>query len=146
LKTTANLGAYLSTFAPAVPTYLYATLLNGVYEWPAIHAEVTGVFTNTNAGGPPTAEPGGPRPATCSSAWWTPPPPRSRMDPADIRKKNFIPKFADGYQTKVALSYDSGNYLGAFDKLLGMLDYKKFRADQAAARAQGRLMGIGFST
>ena len=47
VKTTANLGAYLSTFAPAVPTYLYATLLNGVYEWPAIHAEVTGVFTNT---------------------------------------------------------------------------------------------------
>src|SRR5882762_134610 len=47
VKTVANMGAYLSTFAPAVPTYLYATLLNGVYEWPAIHAEVTGVFTNT---------------------------------------------------------------------------------------------------
>src|SRR5260370_20592688 len=69
-----------------------------------------------------------------------------KMDPVEIRKKNFIPKFSDGYQTKVALSYDSGNYLGAFDKRLGMLDYKKFRADQAAARAQRRLMGIGFST
>ena len=69
-----------------------------------------------------------------------------KMDPADIRKKNFIPKFDNGYQTKVALSYDSGNYGAAFDKLLGMLDYKKFRADQAAARAKGRLMGIGFST
>src|SRR5258705_7594710 len=61
VKTTANLGAYLSTFAPAVPTYLYATLLNGVYEWPAIHAEVTGVFTNTTpvdayrGAGPPQA-------------------------------------------------------------------------------------------
>jgi carbon-monoxide dehydrogenase large subunit len=145
VKTTANLGAYLSTFAPAVPTYLYATLLNGVYEWPAIHAEVTGVFTNTT---PVYAYRGAGRPEACyllermvdaaASAL--------KMDPADIRKKNFIPKFADGYQTKVALSYDSGNYLGAFDKLLGMLDYKKFRADQAAARAQGRLMGIGFST
>jgi carbon-monoxide dehydrogenase large subunit len=145
VKTTANLGAYLSTFAPAVPTYLYATLLNGVYEWPAIHAEVTGVFTNTT---PVDAYRGAGRPEACyllermvdaaASAL--------KMDPADIRKKNFIPKFADGYQTKVALSYDSGNYLGAFDKLLGMLDYKKFRADQAAARAQGRLMGIGFST
>src|SRR2546421_199295 len=47
VKTVANLGAYLSTFAPAVPTYLYATLLNGVYEMGAIHADVTGVFTNT---------------------------------------------------------------------------------------------------
>jgi len=145
VKTTANLGAYLSTFAPAVPTYLYATLLNGVYEWPAIHAEVTGVFTNTT---PVDAYRGAGRPEACyllermvdaAAA-------ALKMDAADIRKKNFIPKFSDGYQTKVALSYDSGNYLGAFDKLLGMLDYKKFRADQAAARAQGRLMGIGFST
>jgi carbon-monoxide dehydrogenase large subunit len=145
VKTTANLGAYLSTFAPAVPTYLYATLLNGVYEWPAIHAEVTGVFTNTT---PVDAYRGAGRPEACyllermveaSAA-------ALKIDPADIRKKNFIPKFADGYQTKVALSYDSGNYAAAFDKLLGMLDYKKFRAEQAAARAQGRLMGIGFST
>ncbi|HUP38104.1 MAG TPA: molybdopterin cofactor-binding domain-containing protein [Candidatus Limnocylindria bacterium] len=145
VKTTANLGAYLSTFAPAVPTYLYATLLNGVYEWPAIHAEVTGVFTNTT---PVDAYRGAGRPEACyllermvdaAAA-------ALKMDAADIRKKNFIPKFSDGYQTKVALSYDSGNYLGAFDKLLGMLDYKKFRTDQAAARAQGRLMGIGFST
>jgi carbon-monoxide dehydrogenase large subunit len=145
VKTTANLGAYLSTFAPAVPTYLYATLLHGVYEWPAIHAEVTGVFTNTT---PVDAYRGAGRPEACyllermidaAAA-------AIKMDPAEIRRKNFIPKFDNGYQTKVALSYDSGNYGAAFDKLLGMLDYKKFRSDQAAARAQGRLMGIGFST
>ena len=145
VKTTANLGAYLSTFAPAVPTYLYATLLNGVYEWPAIHAQVTGVFTNTT---PVDAYRGAGRPEACyllermvdaAAA-------ALKMDPADIRKKNFIPKFDNGYQTKVALQYDSGNYGAAFDKLLGMLDYKKFRADQTAARAKGRLMGIGFST
>jgi aerobic carbon-monoxide dehydrogenase large subunit len=145
VQTTANLGAYLSTFAPAVPTYLYATLLNGVYEWGAIHAEVTGVFSNTT---PVDAYRGAGRPEACyllermvdaAAA-------ALKMDPADIRKKNFIPKFANGYQTKVALQYDSGNYGAAFDKLLAMLDYKKFRADQAAARAQGRLMGIGFST
>src|SRR4026207_1184213 len=62
VKTTANLGAYLSTFAPGVPTYLYATLLNGVYEWPAIHAEVTGVFTNTT---PVDAYRGAGRPEAC---------------------------------------------------------------------------------
>src|SRR5205814_10180661 len=69
-----------------------------------------------------------------------------KMDTAEIRKRNFIPKFADGYQTKVALSYDSGDYGAAFDKLLGMLDLKKFRAEQEAARKQGRLLGLGFST
>jgi carbon-monoxide dehydrogenase large subunit len=145
VKTIANLGAYLSTFAPAVPTYLYATLLNGVYEMPAIHAAVTGVFTNTV---PVDAYRGAGRPEAAyllermieagASAL--------KMDAAEIRRKNFIPKFDNGYQTKVALSYDSGNYGAAFDKLLAMLDYRKFRADQDAARKEGRLLGIGFST
>lgn len=145
VKTTANLGAYLSTFAPAVPTYLYATLLNGVYEMGAIHAEVTGVFTNTT---PVDAYRGAGRPEAsyliermvdAAAA-------ALKVDPAEVRKKNFIPKFANGYQTKVALMYDSGNYAAAFDKLLQMLDYKKFRADQTAERAKGRLIGVGFST
>ncbi|MBI3122138.1 MAG: xanthine dehydrogenase family protein, partial [candidate division NC10 bacterium] len=145
VKTTANLGAYPSTFAPAVPTFLYATLLNGVYTFGAIHAEVTGVFTNTT---PVDAYRGAGRPEAayllermvdaCAAAL--------KMDPAELRKKNFIPKFDNGYQTKVALMYDSGNYGPCFDTLLKMLDYKKFRADQAAARAQGRLLGVGFST
>jgi aerobic carbon-monoxide dehydrogenase large subunit len=145
VKTIANLGAYLSTFAPAVPTYLYATLLNGVYEMPAIHAAVTGVFSNTvpvdayrGAGRPEAAylvermiEAGGAA---------------LKMDVVEIRRKNFIPKFDNGYQTKVALSYDSGDYGACFDKLLAMLDYRKARADQEAARKQGRLIGLGFST
>ena len=62
VKTTANLGAYLSTFAPAVPTYLYGTLLNGVYTFGAIHCEVTGVFTNTT---PVDAYRGAGRPEAC---------------------------------------------------------------------------------
>jgi len=145
VKTIANLGAYLSTFAPAVPTYLYGTLLNGVYEMGAIHCEVTGVFTNTT---PVDAYRGAGRPEACyvlermidaSAA-------ALKIDPVELRRKNFIPKFDDGYQTKVALLYDSGDYGPSFDKLLQMLDYKKFRADQAAARAQGKLVGVGFST
>src|SRR6266849_6318187 len=145
VKTTANLGSYLSTFAPAVPTYLYGTLLNGVYEMGAIHCEVTGVFTNTT---PVDAYRGAGRPEAAylierivdagAAAL--------QMDPADLRKKNFIPKFDSGYQTKVALTYDSGNYGAAFDKLLGMLDYKKFRSDQQAGRSSGKLLGVGFST
>ncbi len=145
VKTTANLGAYLSTFAPAVPTFLYGTLLNGVYAIGAIHVEVTGVFTNTTA---VDAYRGAGRPEACyvlerivdagAAAL--------KMDPAELRKKNFIPKFSGAFQTHVAVVYDSGNYAGAFDKLLSIFDYKKFRAEQAAARKEGRLLGVGFST
>ncbi|HYE89906.1 MAG TPA: molybdopterin cofactor-binding domain-containing protein, partial [Terriglobales bacterium] len=145
VKTTANLGAYLSTFAPAVPTFLYGTLLNGVYTLGAIHVEVTGVFTNTTA---VDAYRGAGRPEACyvlerivdagAAAL--------KMDPAELRRKNFIPKFSGAYQTHVAVSYDSGDYAGAMDKLLQLFDYKKFRAEQAEARKQGRLIGVGFST
>ncbi|PYO56857.1 MAG: carbon monoxide dehydrogenase, partial [Candidatus Rokuibacteriota bacterium] len=101
VKTTANLGAYLSTFAPAVPTYLYATLLNAVYEMGAIHAEVTGVFTNTT---PVDAYRGAGRPeaAYLVERMVDAAAAGLKMDPAEVRKRNFIPKFANGYQTKVA--------------------------------------------
>ncbi len=145
VKTTANLGAYLSTFAPAVPTFLYGTLLNGVYTIGAIHVEVTGVFTNTTV---VDAYRGAGRPEACyvlerivdagAAAL--------KMDPAELRRKNFIPKFSGAFQTLVAVSYDSGDYAGAFDKLLSVFDYKKFRAEQEAARKEGRLLGVGFST
>jgi carbon-monoxide dehydrogenase large subunit len=145
VKTTANLGAYLSTFAPAVPTFLYGTLLNGVYAIGAIHVEVTGVFTNTTA---VDAYRGAGRPEACyvlerivdvgAAAL--------KMDPAELRRKNFIPKFSGAFQTLVAVVYDSGDYAAAFDKLLQVFDYKKFRAEQEAARKAGRLLGVGFST
>src|SRR6266852_4290137 len=144
VKTTANLGAYLSTFAPAVPTFLYGTLLNGVYTIGAIHCEVTGVFSNTTA---VDAYRGAGRPEACYAI--------ERiveagarglgMDVVELRKKNFIPKFSGAYQTHVAVAYDSGDYGAAWDRMLQMLDYKKFRAEQEAARKQGRLLGIGFS-
>src|SRR5438105_12526885 len=145
VKTIANMGAYLSTFAPAVPTYLYATLLNGVYTIPAIHAHVTGVFTNTT---PVDAYRGAGRPeaAYLLERMIDAGAAALKVDAAEIRRKNFIPKFDNGFQTQVALNYDSGNYAAAFDKLLRMLDYRKARSDQEAARKQGRLLGIGFST
>jgi len=145
VKTTANMGAYLSTFAPAIPTFLYGTLLNGVYAIGAIKVEVTGVFTNTTA---VDAYRGAGRPEACyvlermvdaAAA-------ALKMDPAEVRRKNFIPKFSGAFQTLVAVAYDSGDYGKAFDRLLQMFDYKKFRADQAEARKQGRYLGVGFST
>jgi carbon-monoxide dehydrogenase large subunit len=145
VKTLANLGAYLSLFAPAVPTYLYGTLMNGTYRFPAIHCEVTGVFTNTT---PVDAVRGAGRP----EATYLIERMMSRMaqelgtDPAEFRRKNFIGASEFPYQTKVALQYDSGNYEPALDKALAKLDYKALRARQQTLRAQGRYLGIGFSS
>jgi carbon-monoxide dehydrogenase large subunit len=144
-STVANLGAYLSLFAPAVPTYLYGTMLSGAYKIPAVHCEVQGVLTNTT---PVDAYRGAGRPEACylverlvdlAAA-------ATGRDPVALRRLNFIPKDAFPYQTPVAVMYDSGNYTGALDKALAMLDLPKVRAEQAKARKEGRLLGIGFST
>ena len=145
VNTVANLGAYVSLFAPAVPTYLYGTLLSGCYQIPAIHVDVAGVLTNTT---PVDAYRGAGRPEACYLL--------ERMvdlaaqatgqDPVEIRRKNFIPKEAFPYQTPVAVMYDSGNYPAALDKALQILDLPKFRKEQEKLRKEGRLLGIGFST
>jgi carbon-monoxide dehydrogenase large subunit len=143
--TVANLGAYVSLFAPAVPTYLYGTLLSGAYQIPAIHVAVTAVLTNTT---PVDAYRGAGRPEACYlverlvdlAAHAT------GMDPVELRRKNFIPPDAFPYQTAVALLYDSGNYAGALDKALQILDLPKLRAEQEKLRKEGRYLGIGFST
>ncbi len=89
MKTIANMGAYLSTFASAVPTILYATLLAGQYKTPAIYAEVKAVFTNT---APVDAYRGAGRPeATYVVERIVEQAARDmKMDPAEIRRRNFI--------------------------------------------------------
>src|SRR5271165_5653419 len=145
VTTLANMGAYLSTFAPAVPTYLYATLLAGVYKTPVIYVEVKAVFTNTV---PVDAYRGAGRPETAfllerlvdAAAHDT------GMDRVEIRKQNFIPRDAFPYQTPVALQYDSGDYFATLDAALKVADWGGFAARKAAAKAQGKLRGIGIST
>ncbi len=149
VHTLANLGAYLSTFAPAVPTYLYGTLLQGLYTTPKVNVDVTGIFTHTTA---VDAYRGAGRPEATyllerlvdTAAL------EMGMDPAELRLKNFIPKFdgvnEPGYQTQVALQYDSGDYVPVLERALEMVDYKNLRAEQAEARKNGKLIGIGFST
>ena len=89
VKTIANLGAYLSTFASCVPTILYATLLAGQYKTPAIYCEVTAVFTNT---APVDAYRGAGRPeATYVVERLVETAAREmKIDPAEIRRRNFI--------------------------------------------------------
>jgi carbon-monoxide dehydrogenase large subunit len=145
VRTNANLGAYLSTFAPLIPTYLYGTLLSGVYEIPNIYVEVVGSLTNTT---PVDALRGAGRPEATYLLERAVDLMAGALgkDPAEFRRQNFIPAAKFPYQTPVAFQYDSGNYGPALDRALQMLDYPRLRAEQAAARRQGRLLGIGLST
>ncbi len=144
VETLANMGAYLSTFSTCVPTYLYATLLAGVYTTPAIFCNVKAVFTNTV---PVDAYRGAGRPeATFLIERLVNIAAREmKMDPAEIRRKNFIQPSQFPYQTPVALQYDTGNYDATLDMAMKMIDYKGFPARKAAAAAKGKLRGIGMS-
>ena len=145
IRTLANMGAYLSTFAPAVPTYLYATLLAGVYKTPVIYVEVKALFTNTV---PVDAYRGAGRPEATFLL--------ERLvdviahdtgfDRVELRRRNLIPVDAFPYQTPVALQYDSGDYQTTLKVALQNADWEGFEARRTAARARGKLRGIGMST
>ncbi len=144
VSTVANLGAYLSTFATCVPSYLYATLLAGQYTTPAIYAEVKTVFTNT---APVDAYRGAGRPeATYVVERIVEIAARQlKMDPAELRRRNFIDPGAFPYQTPVALQYDSGNYNLAMTEALKLADYAGFQKRRAESERRGKLRGIGFA-
>src|SRR5271169_2940757 len=145
VSTIANMGAYLSTFAPSIPTYLYGTLLAGTYTTPAIYVETKAVFTHTV---PVDAYRGAGRPEATFLL--------ERivdlaadeigMDPVELRGRNFIPKDAYPYQTPVALQYDSGDYRATLELALKAADYQGFEARRREAMARGKLRGIGIAT
>jgi carbon-monoxide dehydrogenase large subunit len=145
VSTRANLGAYLSTFGPAVPTYLYATLLAGCYKTRAIYANVKGMFTNTV---PVDSYRGAGRPEACyllerlvdrAAAVMN-------MDPIEIRRQNFIEPEDFPYQTPVALEYDIGDYGATVDKALELADYDNFDKRREESASRGKLRGVGVAT
>lgn len=143
--TYANMGAYLSTFAPLIPTYLFGLMLSGPYRIPNIYCKVIAPFTNTT---PVDAYRGAGRPEATyllermvdifAS--------EIKMDPAEVRRKNFIPPFTDGYTVATGVTYDSGNYEASLNRALELVGYQQFRREQAEARRQGRYLGIGLSS
>jgi carbon-monoxide dehydrogenase large subunit len=142
-KTIANLGAYMSTFSSSVPTYLYATLLSGQYNIPSIYCEVDAVYTNT---APVDAYRGAGRPEATfvierlveTSAR------QLGLDPADLRRRNFITAFP--HQTPVIMAYDAGDYNASLKKAMDLADVKGFGKRKREAARHGRLRGIGYST
>jgi len=145
ILTLANMGAYLSTFAPCVPTYLYATLLAGVYKTPVIYCNVKAVFTNTV---PVDAYRGAGRPeATFLLERLVDVAARDLgIDRVELRRKNFIPADGFPYQTPVALQYDSGDYQTTLRVALANADWDGFEARRTEAKSRGKLRGIGIST
>src|SRR5271155_637507 len=145
VSTIANMGAYLSTFATCIPTYLYGTLLAGTYTTPAIYVETKAVFTNTV---PVDAYRGAGRPEATFLL--------ERivdlaadelgLDPAELRRRNFIPANAFPYQTPVALQYDSGDYQTTLQMASQAANYAGFEARRREAAARGKLRGIGIAT
>ena len=143
VHTDANLGAYLSTFATAVPTILYATLLAGQYTTPQIYVEVDAWFTNT---APVDAYRGAGRPEATyllerlvSRCAW-----ELGIGQDEIRKRNFISSFP--YQTPVALQYDTGDFLACMTKAQSLAEVSGFAARKTASEAKGKLRGIGYSS
>jgi carbon-monoxide dehydrogenase large subunit len=143
VHTIANLGAYMSTFSSAVPTFLYATLLSGQYAIPHIYCEVDAVYTNTV---PVDAYRGAGRPeATYVVERLVEAAARElNVEPADLRRKNFVKTFP--YQTSVASLYDAGDYNASLAKALQIHDYKGFGKRKRESEKLGKLRGIGFAT
>ncbi|MEM6497838.1 MAG: molybdopterin cofactor-binding domain-containing protein, partial [Pseudomonadota bacterium] len=142
VDTVANFGGYMSLFSSCVPTYLYATLLSGQYNIPAIHCNVKAVYTNTT---PVDAYRGAGRPeATYLVERIIETAARELdVDPADLRRKNFITEFP--HQTPVIMNYDVGDYHATLDAALQAADYANIGQRKAEAQARGKLRGIGIS-
>jgi carbon-monoxide dehydrogenase large subunit len=144
LKLIQDLGAYHQLLGPLIPT-LSVLMMPGLYNTRSVSAELTGVFTNctpTDAyrgAGRPEATHGIERMVDMLAA-------ELKMDPAEIRFKNFVAEDQFPFPTATGLNYDSGNYAETLRKALRTVDYDKLRAEQVKARAEGKLMGIGIST
>jgi aerobic carbon-monoxide dehydrogenase large subunit len=142
VKTWANNGAYISLVASLIPTAFYVTLLSGLYKIGGVYGEVFGTLTNTvwvdayRGAGRPEASYVVERLVDAAAH-------ELKIDPVEIRRKNFIGANEFPYQTPVALTYDSGNYAGVMDKAVEMAGYGEMRKHQEEARKQGRVVGIG---
>ena len=145
VDTMANMGSYLSTFAPAIPTYLHATLLAGQYATPAIHCRIRAVFTNTV---PVDAYRGAGRPeATYVVERLVETAARETgIERAELRRRNLIQPDQFPYQTPVALQYDTGDFEAVLDRALEISDYAGFAGRKAASEAKGKLRGVGMAS
>jgi carbon-monoxide dehydrogenase large subunit len=154
VKTFANLGGRLSTIGPGIPTTLYGRMLAGPYKVPNVYCEVTGVYTNTTfvdayrGAGRPEATYVLERAMDLLAD-------ELGMDPAAVRRKNFLPNDVFPYENPSGLGtaaggakiyIDSGDYEPALNKALTMANYYEIDKAKAEAKRRGKLLGVGLST
>jgi carbon-monoxide dehydrogenase large subunit len=146
VKTWANIGGYFSTIAAGIPTTLYGRIITGVYKIPGTYVHVTGTYSNTamvdayRGAGRPEASYLIERMVDRFAA-------EIGMDPAEVRRKNFIQPEEFPYDNQLGLlPYDSGNYEPALNRALEMAGYGDFRKMQAEARKSGKYLGLGISS
>ncbi|SME97376.1 carbon-monoxide dehydrogenase large subunit [Tistlia consotensis] len=145
VSTAANLGAYLSNFAPYIPTGASTQMFSGLYKIPAIYANVRCAFTHTV---PVDAYRGAGRPEAaymmerlvdeCARV--------AGLDRREIRKLNFIRPDDLPYETPMGRLYDSGDYPRLLDEATAMADWDGFAARRAEAAKAGKLRGIGLAS
>ena len=144
LKLIQDLGAYHQLLTPAIPT-LSVLMMPGLYKCQNIKADIVGVFTNAvptdayRGAGRPEATHGIERMVDILAA-------ELKMDPAEIRFKNFVGSEQFPYATATGLMYDSGNYSAPLEKALSLVQYTSLREEQEKRRTEGKLMGVGIST
>ncbi len=144
VETLANMGAYLSTFAPSIPTYFYALMFSGQYRTPAIHVEVKAAFTHTTV---VDAYRGAGR-SECMYALERVVDEAARvmdLDPAEIRRRNFIPEDGFPFSSPVGVVYDSGAFAKSLEMALEQADHEGFAARRAQSEAEGKLRGFGLA-
>ncbi len=154
VKTFANLGGRLSTIGPGIPTTLYGRVLSGCYKIPNVYCEVTGVYTNTTfvdayrGAGRPEATYVVERAMDLFAD-------EIGMDPAELRRRNFIAPDKFPYDNPSGLGtasngekiyIDSGNYEPALDMALKTVGYDSLAKAKTDARARGKYLGLGLST
>jgi carbon-monoxide dehydrogenase large subunit len=154
VKTFANMGGRLSTIGPGIPTTLYGRVLSGPYKIPNVFCEVVGTYTNTvfvdayRGAGRPEATYVLERAMDLVAD-------ELGIDPADVRRRNFLPPDAFPYKNPSGLfkswngseiEIDSGDYEPALDKALAIAGYRDIATAKAEAERRGKLLGIGLST
>ncbi len=143
VTTTANLGAYLS-FLGTGPSTANIGGLAGVYTIPAIHSRVTGVFTNTVTLSPYRGA-GRPEASYIVERMIDLAARKLKIEATELRRRNMIPPEAMPYKTALVFTYDCGEFEKVMDKCLALADVTGFEARRAAAKAKGRLRGLGIS-
>jgi aerobic carbon-monoxide dehydrogenase large subunit len=144
VDTLANMGAYLSFFAPFIP-WNGATMLPGCYRIPVMHARIRGVYTHTP---PVDAYRGAGRPeATYAIERLVDAVARARGEGQDeVRRRNFIAPADMPYKTATGRSYDSGEFLGHMERAQKIAEWNSFDTRAAESKRRGRLRGLGLAT